>query len=282
MILVTAVPFRPGSGALAARRACGSGGRSRPANPASNGATRVWQATSAANGLPGMPTTYRPSGSTHSDCGWPGRHATPSTTGRARRPVSTVRSRSAGPGPVAPQTRTTSAAAASTAAGNSAAGWSGTRSRTTSWAPYRATTPGSSGPMASRTRPLPGSPRWTTSSPVISAITRAGWRTARASRPTLAASATTTGVTGVPAGSSSAPAGQSSPARRTCWPGTTSPVTSAPGPPRAPRSGAPPGVPPTGAMADAPPTDVPPAAPGVPPTGTPPGGPPGSERRASS
>ena len=200
----------------------------RPAHFPSSGSSRVRAPASAAKGFPGRPTTHRPPGIRARVCGCPGRQATPRTSVSAPRRARTVCRWSDGPNDEAPHTATTSAApvqrASVSRSGSSPTAW------VPRWFPPAvAMRPGSIGPTASRTRPDPGRPRGTTSSPVTTTRTRGGSVTASVSWPAPAASPITAGLTCLPLGIRTVPFGHASPRRRMCRPGAlTGPLTISP------------------------------------------------------
>ena len=90
------------STASTARSMRASSAPTSPRSAAISGAARVRTADTAASGLPGRPSTWRPSGSVASSIGVPGRTATPSTTQCAPSRLRAACRWSAGPDAVEP------------------------------------------------------------------------------------------------------------------------------------------------------------------------------------
>ncbi|BAS06773.1 hypothetical protein AHiyo4_01950 [Arthrobacter sp. Hiyo4] len=83
---------RPGHGSTsAAEVTCATALRGLPPSASSSGAPIVMRAIIAARGLPGSPTTKRPSGSRARTAGWPGRMAMPSSSSCPPRAAMTAR-----------------------------------------------------------------------------------------------------------------------------------------------------------------------------------------------
>ena len=192
---------------------------------ASSGAATVSSATMAASGLPGSPTRKRPSGSSASTVGWPGRMAmllmwkVPPMASTARRRKSAVEL------PVAPVVITTSAGSSgeSSRAASMASRLSAARSRPTTEPPKRSTTCGSCGEKASRTYPGSGMPEATTSSPVSTSLTCGLPKTRSSSAPPRAAREMWAGLSVVPALIKTSPSAASCATGRMCWPFLGSP-----------------------------------------------------------
>ena len=94
--------------------------------------------------------------------------------------------------------------------------------------PSRSSQPGTCGPSESRTRPSPGIPLVSNSSPNTSMAAVGLGRTSNSSRPLDAARPMTPGVTGVPAGNNTSPRCASSPGSRHSRSGRGSPRTRSP------------------------------------------------------
>ncbi len=204
-----------------------SEGKGSPRSAAQIGTASVRKATTAASGLPGRPTSSRPSPSRARLCGCPGRQSTRSMSIVPPRLRSDRRSWSAGPTDDEPDTNNSCPGDDSTARTRSFS-VSAAYSVATSSPPHEATNPGSNGPIASRTQPSSGMPCVRTSSPLMTTPTVGLARTHSRSYPTAAANPCTCAETTVPAGRRCSPRWHSSPARRMFSPAATGPVSDRP------------------------------------------------------